>query len=162
MVRVDELELPPPPPQANNKTSKTRVRTSSSPRSCRRRIPPTITTPANGRNTVYSAIMDAGRICATVLGVVAIVSVVVAGEVPGVTCAGEKLQLENAGSPEQENWTGAENPPACGATVIVKVADCPALTVSVGVVDGNDIEKSWITVSAVAADVLAANSLSPP
>src|SRR5689334_6884125 len=57
------------------------------------------------------------------------VRVVDAGLPPGVTLAGEKVQLEAAGKPLQEKFT-AELMPFTGLTVIVNVADWPALTVA--------------------------------
>ena len=58
------------------------------------------------------------------------VSMVVAAPPLGVTDAGEKLQAAPAGRPEQEKAT-AELKPVPGATVRVKLADCPAFMVAV-------------------------------
>jgi len=59
--------------------------------------------------------------------VVAIVKVVCAGEVPGVTLAGAKLQDAPAGKPEQANVTACIKPSSL-AREMLKPADCPATT----------------------------------
>jgi len=59
--------------------------------------------------------------------VVAIVKVVCAGEVPGVTLAGAKLQDAPAGKPEQANVTACIKPSSL-AREMMKPAGCPATT----------------------------------
>src|SRR5690349_9148749 len=61
--------------------------------------------------------------------VVLMVSVVEAGPALGVTLAGAKVQLEAAGKPLQEKLT-AELMPFTGFTVMVNMADWPALMVA--------------------------------
>jgi hypothetical protein len=89
---------------------------------------------------------------------VVIVMVVAVVAAPGVTVAGEKLQLAKVGSPEQENCTGLLNPPGCGAMEMVTLAVWPAVMEAV---DGAVIEKSWGTVISVGEDALADKMLVP-
>ena len=56
-----------------------------------------------------------------------IVIMVVVGAPFGVTVAGEKMQVERLGNPEQENDVGALNP-SIGVTVSVMVGLVPGIT----------------------------------
>jgi hypothetical protein len=74
--------------------------------------------------------------------------------------AGEKLQLDAAGSPEQENVVGRLKL-LTGVITKEKVAGCPALTVAV--IEEGAIKKSGgggLTVSVVVAE-LGARAASP-
>ena len=62
--------------------------------------------------------------------VVAMDSVVVAVDEPGVTLSGANVAEEAAGKPAAVNVIGLENPPGPGVMVIVYIAVCPAVTVT--------------------------------
>ncbi len=76
----------------------------------------------HGRNDAYSGHSARFERSPATVAVVVTDMVAVTAFVPGVTDAGEKLQLASAGSPEQENCTGVVNPPGCGVTDMVTVA----------------------------------------
>jgi len=68
-------------------------------------------------------------VAASDAAVVLIVRVVLAAEPLGVSDTGLNEQLDFAGSPLQLNVIALEKP-CCGATVILKFADAPGLTVA--------------------------------
>jgi hypothetical protein len=88
-----------------------------------------------------------------------IVIVLVAGFPPGVTVAGEKVQVLPAGKPAQENDTGALSGPPAGVIVRVEVPDWPRVIVKV--FGCADILKFSLTVWVSGAEVLDANFESP-
>jgi len=92
--------------------------------------------------------------------VVLTVRVVETGEPLGVTLAGEKVQLDAAGSPLQANVTG-EFMPLTGMMVMVNVALWPALMVALA--GEASIEKSplGLPTTRVVVPVLGARTASP-
>jgi len=102
------------------------------------RLPIPETNTPNAMATNHAAKVQGAKVqgCGTPVGtaaalcaVVVMVSVVDTGLPPGVRLAGEKLQLEAAGNPLQENVM-AELRPLTGLTVMVNVAVWPALMVA--------------------------------
>ena len=65
-----------------------------------------------------------------VLPLVESVNTEFAPPLPGVALDGEKLQVVEFGSPEQESVTAALNVPPTGFRPILKLTDCPCFTVA--------------------------------
>ena len=65
-----------------------------------------------------------------VLPLVESVNTEFAPPLPGVALDGEKLQVVEFGSPEQESVTAALNAPPTGFRPILKLTDCPCFTVA--------------------------------
>jgi hypothetical protein len=174
VVGVPEL-LPPPQPTSASpaKPSSTGIISSSlfalrSSVLCLRLAPaahpmPSISSPASDAPEKPSRDdpgPDPGIRNSAVATLVAIVTVVVAALAPGVTLAGEKLQVASAGSPAQVKLTTCAIVPV-GVTVSVAVPVVPFVIVSVDALDVNAKVGVEIT-SAITADVDAANIASPP
>ena len=68
---------------------------------------------------------------------------------PGVTEEGENEQEARAGRLEQASATELANAPNCGWTLIVYVADCPAVTLALA---GETLTPKLVTVIVTAAD----------
>lgn len=117
----------------------------------------------NGASGSLLAKGSTGIVRLAVATLVAIVRVVVTGVVlVGVSELGLNVQVANVGNPLQANVVGAANP-FTGVSVIVIVAELPAVIVPVG--ELNAIEKSGgdnVIVTTVAVDTDATSLLSPP
>src|SRR5579864_1472948 len=81
--------------------------------------------------------VDGGSMPRAVVEMVSVLDVAVE---PGVKLLGLKLALDADGRPEAEKMTAFAKPPAPGVIVIVKFADCPAVTVTGAT--GPPVEKS--------------------
>ena len=73
-----------------------------------------------------TAYVPVGVLCLSVVSV----TVAEAPVLPGTTCAGDTLHVENAGIPEQESATAMPNVPPSGDTVTENVYELPRSSVT--------------------------------